>query len=113
MTSVSHWANYARERFGWSALESDRGTVLYSIRPPFARIEEMHIPATERLNGAGAAFVDQIAELGKAQGCTHVWGQIATGALNASEAMLAALRVGFKIAASDTERIIIIKEIGD
>lgn len=111
MNEMSRWANYARERFGWSAIEDDRGTLLYSIRPPLACIEELYIPEDRRKSGAASLLVGLLADIGKAQGCTHLWAQVVTGAINANEALLAALHYGFSLAASDEKRIILTKEI--
>lgn len=110
---MSHWAEYVKERFGWDAIESVDGTIIYSIQPPYACIHDLYVPKEKRMHKVASVLADQVARLGKDKGCTHLWSQVATGSRNASEALAINLAYGLKVTASDTQGIILMKEIGD
>lgn len=110
---MSHWAEYVKERFNWSAIETDRGTIIYSIRPPYALIHDLFVTQDSRIKKHGTALCDEVARIGKEQGCTHLWSQVAVGSRNATEALKANLAYGFCVTATDDKGIILMKEIGN
>lgn len=110
---MSPWAAYQKERFGWGVLERGDSFVAYSVLHPICRIEECYVAPEERGQKLSFKLTDEVAELCRALGCTHLWSQVGLSALNANDALRAALAYGFQVVEADKNRIIMIKEIGE
>ncbi len=106
------YAEYLKERFGYSTITESWGFISYSFVQPFCRIEELYVVPEERLKGRGRELADRVTKIAQENECKCLWSQVQTNALNASEALSANLAYGFKVIETDSKRIILLKEIG-
>lgn len=112
MLNDTLYAKYIEERAGGKIIEDDRGFIAYRINGPECFIMEMYIAEDYRKGGAGREFIDKLSSIAKEHGCTHITGNVFLDLKGASNTLIAALMVGFRVAEGSKDAVLIVKEIG-
>lgn len=107
------WLDYSKERFGYRQIEEDWGFVCYTIAKPFIAIQEMYVKPEVRKGQKGTNLLNKIREIGKTEGCSHVWAQVWLSDFNCNETLGTMLRREFRLTEAHNNRIILTREIGE
>jgi GNAT superfamily N-acetyltransferase len=95
--SVSLWADYQKERFGFDTIEVESGFIVYDIKPPLASIEDFYVTPSMRGTSLAKRLADQAIKIAKERGCTKVLARVTPGLPGADHAMRTNLHYGFKL----------------
>lgn len=107
----SLYAQYIKEREDFEMVEDEFGFASYKIFGAECYIRDIYVVPEKRKTAIGTSYMEKITELARESGCTHLTGTVFPAANGASESMAAILRGGFKIQASTSDKIILMKEI--
>lgn len=109
---MSLWSDYVKERLGWSVLEVESGFIAYHLRPPECSIEEFYVEPEQRGGLLPKRLADQVFRLAGEAGAERMWAKVTPGLPGAEHALRTNLRYGFKLAGTNGNDIILMKEIG-
>lgn len=107
------YAKYVSEREGNSLITEPWGFIEFRLILPVMRIESIYIVPERRHDGRASALADRVTQIARESGATHLWSQVWTGSLNATESLKAILAYGFIVQGIIGDRIILTKEIGE
>lgn len=105
------YREYIKERKGFDLIESPEGFIEYQIKSPGVFIAEIYVRKEHRGSHVGKHLVDQVAALAKEQGCSLMSANIYAAAGGSTEALSAALKVGFKFHSSGVGYVTITREV--
>ncbi len=108
---MSHLASYYKERFGWEALETDSGFIVYDIKFPDASIEEFYVEPSKRGTQEAKKLADEVIRIVKDRGCEKVWAKIVPGLPGSEHAMKTNLHYGFKLIGCRGNDIVMVLDI--
>ena len=113
---MNMWFEYQRERFkDFMVLEKDYGFATYSYLELESTngvyIEDIYIVPDERKNNRASELSNEIQDIAKKQGMTHLFGSVATDAEGADTSIKVLQAHGMKFLSSTNEIIWFIKEI--
>lgn len=97
MATVSLWADYQKERFGFETIEVESGFIVYDIKPPFASIEDFYVAPAMRGTPLAKRLADQVIKIVKERGCTKVLAKVTPGLPGSDHALRTNLHYGFKL----------------
>lgn len=107
----SLYAKYLKEREGFSIIEDEKGFATYLITGEECYVRDAYVLPQFRDEHVASGYTDQIAKIAKDQGCKFLTGTVYTKANGASKSLMAIMKYGFSIHASDQQKIILIKEL--
>lgn len=108
---MSMFSDYVKERAGRRTLETEKGFMIYEIKPPECFIHDAYVMPEHRLSGEGARMLVAIEEIAKEHGCSKMTCTVSPGAKGSTNALKAVLASGFKLTASVQNLIAFAKEI--
>lgn len=108
---MSMWAEYIKERQDAESLESDIGFVTYQINKTECFINDMYVKPEYRKSNKASDLIRQLSAIAKAAGCTEITATVCPSANNSTQALHAALHIGFRLKASGNNYVLISKEI--
>lgn len=108
---MKHYVDYVKERSGADVITTDVGFVTYRIQGDECFLMEIYTAPEHRRSHRGAELVDAVALKGRSAGCKFISATISPQAGGSTEAMAAAIKVGFKLHSSGQNCVILTKEI--
>lgn len=108
---MSLWADYYREKLGWTTIETDFGFVSFSVRGSFMRIEEIYVIPEARKSGHAKDLADRVSAEGRRVGCSHLWAHVTLNANGSTDSLKAVLAYGFLAIKADQDHIYLTKEL--
>lgn len=112
MLTDSLYAKYISERQEGKILEDSFGFVAYRIIGPECFIIEMYISPESRKSGMARSLVSKLESIAKEHGSTHITGNIHLDDKGASNTLISALMIGFKVVSANAGVLLIAKELG-
>lgn len=109
---MSLWADYHKERLGWSVIETDGGFIAYRLNPPDCSIEDFYVRPEHRTGRLALRLAEEVSRRAEAAGAKRLWAKVVIGTTGAERALRMNLNWGFKLAATAGNDIILVKEIG-
>ncbi len=107
----SLYGQYIKEREGFEILEDENGFATYKISGKECYIRDIFVKPEFRKMNLASKYADEIAEIAKKLGCTHLSGTVAPMANGSTQSIQVLLGYGFKLLSSDNQKIVFIKEI--
>lgn len=108
---MSLWSDCVMEREGNSVIEESWGFVEYRITLPVLRIELFYVSPEVRHPAKTRELLNRVIQIAREAGATHLWSQVQTWTLNATDSLRACLAYGFQVQAAENGAIILIKEV--
>lgn len=108
---MSLWSKCIKEREGHDVIEETWGFIEYHFAHPFCVIDDVYVEPEFRKQGKAKELGYRVEKFAKENGCTHLWSNIYDSSFNKDETLKVNLAYGFKWAASENGRIILMKEL--
>lgn len=90
-------AQYIREREGFESIITDEGFASYKITGDECYIKDIFTMPDYRGEKVASDIADQITEIAKRYGCTHLLGSVSTTVENPTASTKVLLAYGFKV----------------
>jgi GNAT superfamily N-acetyltransferase len=97
---MSHYADYIRERRGWSTLEDSAGFLVYHLEGECCFVHEFYVMAEARHHGGARKLWDAVQQIAKRAGAKEMLCTVDLRALNSADALRVILSQGFKAVAA-------------
>jgi GNAT superfamily N-acetyltransferase len=110
--SETLYAKYISEREGLEIFETEHSFVTYKLSGDECFIKNMCVLPDERAHGRARYLINQLGELAKASNCKFITANIDLKDKGASNTLLAALRIGFKVIQANNDLLFIALGIG-
>jgi predicted GNAT family acetyltransferase len=105
------YGKYILERENKYILEKEYGFATYKIEPEYIYIEDIYVLPELRKSDKAAKMADEIVEIAKKQGKTHIIGSVDMNANGATTSLKVLLGYGFSLLQSTETMIYFKKEI--
>lgn len=113
MVYLSLYGQYIKELRGQGILETDAGFATYIYYPEAKEcyMVDVYVVPSKRNTGVARGFVNTLIAQCKADNLTKLTTTVIASHNNSSASLQTWLRLGFKLLKSDSEKIVLIKEI--
>jgi predicted GNAT family acetyltransferase len=108
---MSIYADYIREREGFSTIEVENGFATYRVQGEEIYLRDIYVQPSARKGGLASRMADQVAEAGREAGCSRMVGTCCPSTNGSTESMAAMLAYGFKLHSASNDLIVIVKEL--
>lgn len=106
------YKEYVSEREGFEVLSDKDSFISYKlISPEELYIADMFIKKPLRKIGKGRELIEAVSDIAKGRGCKILSANVRLNDPGASNTMLGALMVGFRIFGANNQSIIIVKDL--
>lgn len=107
----SLWARYYEEFNGTQMIETEWGFIAFNFLPEAVFVSEIFIVPEMRAGGLGLRLLEEVAEIGRKSGKTHILANVLLGTNVCAEALKTQLNVGFVPIAAESGKILLRREI--
>jgi hypothetical protein len=105
------YAKYIYAKEGTEVIEDELGFYIYKVLGKECYIADAYTVPEARCSGQTRKRTEQLEKIAKARGCDFISAKIYIADADASNTLMAALRIGFRIATADARNLIIVKDI--
>lgn len=105
------YRDYLREREGADLIWNEKGWAAFRVIGPECYISEIYVKPEFRRQSVASKLADEITEMAKEVGCTHLTGTVCPQAEGADDSLKALQGYGMRLYSSSEEKIVFIKEI--
>lgn len=92
-------------------VELNGGFILYAINGHECHIGEIYVPKERRQSHIATKMADQVTEIAKQKGCTHLTARTNLVGVDDEAAILSILHYGFKVVRADQNTLYYVKAI--
>lgn len=103
------FAKYIKSRYGQEIIEDESGFIIYETNGREIFIVEMCIEESVRAQGKGAGLVERLSE--SLPECTIMTAHLWIEKPGFDNVLMASLKNGFKVKASDGKKLLILKDL--
>ena len=111
MSSLTLFARYRMEREGGHTLEKEHGFATYLMGPEECYIQDIYVLPEHRKGGLAAEMADEIAEIGRDQGCTVLTGSVDVRTKRSTDSLKVLLAYGMFLSEVRGNMIIMSKDL--
>lgn len=108
---MSLYSQYLKERTNKQILETEQGFVTYQIFGKECYIEDIFVIPSLRKERVATKLADEVSEIAKTQGCTHLTGSVCLTSSNSTQSLKVLLGYGMTLLKSEINMIYFVKEI--
>lgn len=109
--SNSLYAKYIAERAGGKLIEKEHGYIAYNVKGSEYFIMDMFIEPSMRRTPLFKRLMDELTLIAKSSGGTHLTANIFLDDPGASNTLIAALKLGFRVRGANVGALFIAKEL--
>lgn len=108
---MKHYANYILEREGFQTIQHEYGFATYRCQGNEVYLRDIYVDPDYRKSRVAAQMTDQVAQAGRAAGCTVMTGTCQPSAKGATEGLKAMLAYGFQIKIAAPDMIVVVIDL--
>lgn len=108
---LTNYAAYIKEKAGLELIEWENAWASYTINGDSCFIADIWVAPVFRMKGLGRELADCVVHIAKRHDCTKLRSTIIVHSNGVEDTLKAQIAYGFKVIASDSEKIYLMKEI--
>lgn len=108
---MSLYSEYLKERENFDCIESDNGFITFQVSGKECYIRDLYIRPAFRNKKNASELANQVAEIAKQSGCSHLTGSVDVKDKELSRNIQVLMAYGFKLFSMRDDMIYLIKEI--
>lgn len=112
MLGQTLYADYIKDREGAEVIDAEHGFVTFKVENNECLLLNIYVAPQARKTGVAGMLVDAVCVRAEQSECNAVLAQVHFNDKNASDTLMAALKLGFKVLAGNNSFIWIVKSLG-